>query len=202
MGNNPVVLKMVSNIETFKKLVETKMGPTAPDLHNLIMAVEEVLIEAPASSRTEYQGCYPGGLVEHSLNVVKLMSELNKAYGTNLSASSIVLTGLFHDIGKVGNGHEPYYTEKDSDWHRKQGILYDVNPQLSVVPVSTRSLFLLQKHSVKICEEEYLAIASIKDRPRSEENLPNPGESMLAVVLQQAIRVACLRGRGKTSLSL
>jgi len=202
---NPELQKAIENIETFKKLVADKVTGTPfnnkEQLLALVDKVEETLLVAPASTRTEYQGAFAGGLVDHSLKVVKTMVALNKAYEANLSASEIVLTGLFHDIGKVGNGTREYYMPNNSDWHNKRGIMYDINPDLINIPVSQRSLFLLQAHGVILSENEHYAIASIRDRARTgEESLPITNEPMLAVVLQQAVRTTCLRNQGRTSL--
>lgn len=200
---NPELQKAIDNIETLKKLVKDKVtNGRSAKLLKLVDSIEESLIMAPASTRTEYQGAFPGGLVDHSIKVVKTMVALNKAYESNLTADEIVLTGLFHDIGKVGNGKEDYYLPKNSDWHRKQGINFEVNPDLIAMPVHQRSLFLLQKFEVNLTENEHYAISSIRDRSRpGDESLPVANEPMLAVVLQQAVRTTALRGRGKTSLT-
>jgi response regulator RpfG family c-di-GMP phosphodiesterase len=196
--------KAIDNIEIFKKLVREKVigsGNRANQLLLLVDKLEEPLLVAPASTRTEYQGAYPGGLVEHSLNVVKTMAALNKAYEANLQAEEIVVTGLFHDIGKIGNGKKDYYLPKNSDWHNKQGIMYETNPDFVNTPVSLRSLYLLQSFGIALEENEHYAISSIRDRARpGEESLPVGNEPMLAVVLQQAVRTTALRNRGRTSL--
>jgi len=201
---SPELQKAIDNVETFKRLIRDKVtGPSnrAKQLLVLVDKVEESLVLAPASTRTEYQGAYPGGLVEHSLGVLKTMVVLNKAYEANLQSEELVITGLFHDIGKVGNGRQDYYLPKNSEWHNKQGIMYEINPNLVSIPVSLRSLFLLQSFGVQLTENEHYAISSIRDRLRpGEEAIPVNNEPMLAVVLQQAVRTTVLRNRGKTSL--
>jgi hypothetical protein len=129
------------------------------------------------------------------------MAALNKAYESGLTPEEIVVTGLFHDIGKVGNGEKPYYLSKSSDWHNRQGIMYETNPDMLNTPVSLRSLFLLQKFGVQLSEDEHYAISSIRDRSRpGDDSLPVANEPMLAVVLQQAVKTTALRNRGRTSL--
>lgn len=200
----PELQKAINNVEKCKVLVRDKV-PTdkANALLKLIDAMEEQLIVAPASTRLEYHGAFFGGLVDHSLRVVKIMALLNKSYEAGISSESIVTTGLFHDIGKCGDGNKEYYVPKTSDWHIKQGIMFEVNPTLLNMPPSLRSLFLLQKFGVGLSEEEHYAISSIKDRYRvGEESQAVMNEPILAVVLQQAIRVASLKGAGVTSLPL
>lgn len=200
---NPELQKAIDNIETYKRLVSEKVVDSSrkTGLLALVDSLEETLILAPASTRTDYHGAFPGGLVDHSLKVVKTMGALNRAYEANLSTESLVVTGLFHDVGKCGNGERDYYLPKNSDWHNKQGIMYEINPDMINMPVSLRSLYLLQSFGVKLSDEEHYAISTIKDRVRSsDESMFVTNEPILAVVLQQAVRMVCLRGSGKVSL--
>lgn len=58
---------------------------------------------APASTR--FHGNYPGGLVEHSLDVLDEMNVLRKAYHDHLNLSfsddSIKIVALLHDVCKA-----------------------------------------------------------------------------------------------------
>lgn len=200
---NPELTKAIENIETFKRLVSEKVVDVARKtaLLSLIDSLEETLILAPSSTRTDFQGAFPGGLVDHSLKVLKTMSSLNRAYEANLGTESLVITGLFHDIGKCGSEGRPYYLPKSSEWHNKQGIMYEVNPDVINMSVSLRSLFILQNAGVRLTSDEHYAISTVKDRVRAtDENLIVANEPILAVVLQQAIRVVSLKGSGRTSL--
>lgn len=200
---SPELKKAIDNIELFKKLITEKVANSnkRTQLLLLVSKMEESLLVAPASTRTEYHGAYPGGLVEHCLNVVKNMGSLNKTYGVNLLPEEIVVTGLFHDIGKAGTERFEYYLPKNSDWHNKQGIMYEINPVCINMPVSIRSLYLLQNFGVTLSENEHYAISSIRDRHRpGEENLPVNNEPYLAVILQQAVKMAVLLNRGRLSL--
>lgn len=199
----PELQKAVDNIETFKRVVSEKITDPSrkTGLLGLVDKIEETLILAPASTRIDYHGAFPGGLVDQSLKVLKTMSALNRAYEANLSTEGLVITGLFHDIGKCGTLERPYYLPKSSDWHNKQGIMYEINPDLVNMPVSLRSLYLLQSAGVKLSADEHYAISTIKDRSRTtDENMMVQNEPILAVVLQQAVRMVCLRGSGKASL--
>lgn len=198
---NPELTQAIQNIETFKGLIKSKAPSRSERLLDLVSLLEENLIVAPASTRTEYHGAFPGGLVSTSLGVVKAMGALNKVYEAGLDAENLVVAGLFYDIGKCGDEKTPYYVPKNSDWHRQQGIMYDVNPELLPMSVANRSLYLLQSAGIWLTKEEHYAISSIKDKFRfGEESLATGHEPMLAVVLQQAVRVVCMKGSGKTSL--
>lgn len=200
--NEDIINKLQSNWTTFKGLASSKLTDKRfGGIADLMESEEERIITCPASTRIDYHGAYPGGLVEHSLRVVKIMSDLNKTYGAELPSDSIVVCGLFHDFGKIGNEKHDYYVEKASDWHNRQGIMYETNQSLSSTAPALRSLWWLGRKGVALTEQEFLAIASIKDRSsRDDESVPVNGESMLSVILQQAVKVACLRGRGKNSV--
>ena len=60
---------------------------------------------APASTR--YHGAYPGGLLEHSLNVYDCLCDylarprVREVYGLDYSEESIAIVALLHDLCKV-----------------------------------------------------------------------------------------------------
>ncbi|MBO5305942.1 MAG: hydrolase [Clostridia bacterium] len=60
---------------------------------------------APASTR--YHGAYPGGLLEHSLNVYDCLCDylgrdrVRQKYGMDYSAESVAIVALLHDLCKV-----------------------------------------------------------------------------------------------------
>jgi hypothetical protein len=59
---------------------------------------------APAASKANFHGCYPGGLAEHSLNVTLMLLEENSKWGVkhSISEESCIVIGLLHDVCKVG----------------------------------------------------------------------------------------------------
>jgi hypothetical protein len=141
-----------------------------------------------------YVGAFAGGLVWHSLEVLKIMKELNKLYNANISADSLILTALFHDIGKIGNKTTDLYSPNDSDWHVKRGIVYKMNEELMTTPVPVRSLWWLSSYT-SLSEEEIHAITSLQHLHQmySSEYYNVP---MLTLVLQQAVRAACVKNKG------
>lgn len=85
------------------------------------------LFRAPAS--TKYHLCIEGGLLIHSVNVVKLALELKEKLMPDKSDESIILCALFHDAHKVtdGFGHNTYDKNNSSTsdkqpyfWNTKQ----------------------------------------------------------------------------------
>lgn len=199
--NNKVLEKVTENWNIFTGLVEKKVqDATVRDaLTELCVEIEDRLAACPASTRTEFVGAFPGGLVAHSLNVLRIMKELNKTYEAGLSADNLIITSLFHDIGKIGTPEEDYYLTQGSDWHRNRGILYEINPKIPVVPISIRSIWWLSSSGVPLSEHEIHAISSLQHvgQMYSQELYNAP---MLTLILQQSVRAACVIGKGKRTV--
>ena len=55
---------------------------------------------APASTR--FHNCFEGGLAAHSWDVYMSLKNLNEELKLNIPYDSVIITGLLHDICKVG----------------------------------------------------------------------------------------------------
>ena len=111
---------------------------------------------APASTR--FHLAKDGGLIEHSLNVVRTLLRLRECLAPDVSEESCVIVGLYHDVGKVGTAGQPYYLPNTSEWHvRNRGIKYVVNKDLVHMDIATRSLYLVSQH-VPLSDAEAQAI--------------------------------------------
>lgn len=201
MNQQALIEKLEKNFELFTNLVgRIKNDQARQALLALCKEQKDRLAAAPASTRLEHVGAYPGGLVEHSLNVIKIAKDLCKVFNANVDSDSIIITSLFHDVGKLGDDKNDYYVEQESDWHRsKLGMMYDFNPNVSRIPVCQRSLWWLNSSGCPLSAEEVAAISSLHhmNQMYSAEVYEAP---MLTVVLQTAVRVACMNGKGKTSV--
>lgn len=143
---------------------------------------------APGSSREEYHDCYPGGLAHHSLSVVANLWRLVKALCPDRwPKHKLAFVGLFHDLGKVGDGDVERYVPNPSEWHReKLGKLYEMNPELKWMPTSEAGLFILQRHGIEVDHEEYLSIR-LNDGQYTRENEPyRMREPQLALLVHWA----------------
>ena len=90
----------MENREKFKGLFSAWVkSPGGPELLAWLETTD--YFEAPAS--TKYHGAYPGGLVEHSLNVCR---ELMSSMTCDASTESRAVCALLHDVCKVGVYHE------------------------------------------------------------------------------------------------
>jgi hypothetical protein len=180
--------KIKKNWETYeslcKKAVKHGMG-------DLLESLGERLATCPASPRADQYCAYPGGLIEHILEVTSNMRKLAKVYELSLDIKSILKVGLLHDLGKVGDLNNTFYVDQDSDWHReKLGQFYKYNDELSKMSITHQTLFLLQHFGITLTREEWIAI-QLSGGSHFEENRFYVGaEPSLGLVLQQAKQMA------------
>ena len=125
---------------------------------------EERMMFAPASGREHFHNAHAGGYVEHVIHVtisaLKIKSVWEQSGATiDFTDEELVFAALHHDLGKVGDLAEDYYSPNDSDWHRKnQGLIYKHNPNLEYMTVTDRALYLLQHFNVKLTNNEYIGL--------------------------------------------
>lgn len=189
---------IVKNFELFKAQA-AKLGNRAGTILEFIDSNAERIMLAPASTKREFTCCHPGGLVEHSLRVLQNSAKLRQAYSLTdtVPTSSVLLVALFHDIGKIGTENKEYYVDNASDWHRdKLGIYYNVAERFQHVQVNQLSLFQLSKNKVEIDFDEWYAISTVGNKTQREDQ-PVQSEPWLAVLLQQAVKAACIQGKNK-----
>lgn len=138
---------------------------------------EERLCLMPASHKTAYHNCMPGGYIEHVNRVIQSALDIEKVWrlaGTanTFTTEELVFSALNHDLGKMGTKDEPMYLPNTSQWHiDNKGELYEVNHKLSFMSVPDRSLYLLTQHGIEYSENEYLAI-KLHDGMYDEANKP------------------------------
>ena len=81
---------------------------------------------APASGRAWYHNAFPGGYVAHVLNIIQWSLnyyELFKKQGMyldDITEESVIFAAMFHDLGKVGNMEEDYYSPNKDEWRAKK----------------------------------------------------------------------------------
>ena len=93
-----------------------------------------------------------------SVKIWNLWGE-NGASIDDFTKEELIFAALHHDLGKVGDLSEDYYTPNDSDWHRKnQGLIYKHNPNLEFMTVTDRALFLLQHFGISMTNNEYIGL--------------------------------------------
>ena len=156
-------------------------------INELLDKLGERLVMCPASPRENQYGCYPGGLVEHTLETTAMMRTLVDVYSIDIPVASLLKVGLLHEIGKVGNLTQDYFVDQISEWHReKLGQLYKYNEDISKMSVSHRTLFLLQHFGVTLTSDEWLAVQLASGSHFEENRFYVGNEPSLALILQQA----------------
>ena len=115
-------------------------------------------LTSPASTR--YHLNVEGGLLMHSVGVAETALRLRYLLAPDLSEESVVITALFHDVGKVGGSRKPYYLPNNNLWEvRNRGITYKVNPEIIAMNSAVRGLCLVSRF-IPLCEEEAQAIVA------------------------------------------
>lgn len=168
-------------IEQFQKLLTVSEQYFTPERHTLVVKMYDVLQErvgvAPASSHNHFHNCYPGGYIDHILNVIAASKGVVKLFakmgGTiDFTKEEMIFTAMHHDLGKLGDEEYPYYIPQTSDWHRKnRGEVYKINPKIPFMRAPERALYLLQRFGISVTKKEYYAIR-LSDGMFDESNRP------------------------------
>lgn len=153
-----------SNYDFIVKSVDTHLPDRADDIKTLFSKYEERFMLAPASTNKSNHGCFPGGLVNHIKHVIDISVELydtwkKLGYEMNFTLSEVIFCAIFHDFGKLGNETTKYYIDESSEWHRnKLGRFYKINPEISFMKVTDRSLFILNQENIPYSTNEFYGI--------------------------------------------
>jgi hypothetical protein len=153
---------------------------------SLLERIGEKILTCSASTEETVPGCGPGGLVETSLEVTSRMRAISKSVGVEVPVESIIVTGLLHNIGMIGDLERPYLLDQESDWHRKRGSLYKYNENIPRMPVAHRSLYLIQHFGIVLTPDEWTAISLSGGMHREENRFYIGSEPPLAFLLNQS----------------
>ena len=146
-------------------ITDTFEGERLENLNKMYDYFEERMCLAPASGKEHFHNAHAGGYVEHVLHITDLVVQIHELWSKNgatvedFTKEELIFAALHHDLGKVGDLVEDYYTPNDSDWHRKnQGMIYKHNPNIQYMTVTDRAIWLLQHFGVIMSENEYLGL--------------------------------------------
>jgi hypothetical protein len=188
-----------NNWETFKQLSK-KTGNyenRQEAIKVMLDKYEDRIVCCPASNNLNYHCAYPGGLVEHTLNVLKFAVSIKNVIDSSVPQESLIMSVLFHDIGKIGNDEFDYYINQDSNWHREKGMVYKYNPKLPYMPVAQRSIFLLQFNEVKLSSDEFTSILIHDGQYINENKSWAMKEPTMALIVHQADVLANKKEKGE-----
>ena len=148
-------MKERNSMEVKDKIVDLLKDTGRTGMINLIDYMEEGgFFTAPCSSK--YHLCREGGLAEHSLNVYYGMLEIDKALNAGLPNDSIIICGILHDLGKMGDYGKANYIENIL----KSGKVstaepYKTNPELSYITHEIKSISIAQRYILLTEDEEF-----------------------------------------------
>jgi len=206
--------KIVENWESLLKIIEDNFtGERKTNLLKLYKHFEDRILYCPASGKDFYHGAYPGGYVEHVLNVVYFAMVLDniwvkEGFVKNYSDESLIFAALNHDLGKIGDEENEYFISHNEKWRKERGEIYIHNDKIRFMEVQDRSLWLLQDFGIKVSQSEMLAI-KLHDGMYSEGNKPylvayTEGKQLkdnLPVILHHADMMATMIEKSKWSSS-
>lgn len=124
-------------------------------------------LSSPASTR--FHNDFEGGLLCHSVSVTEILLKIKEILAPDIDSESCVVTGILHDVGKVGYAGKPYYiANPDRQGFGNRVRKYIVNPRVVSMGLAVRSLFLVSQF-IQLTEEEAQAIV-YHDGQYIEEN--------------------------------
>ncbi len=160
--------------QELREVVKTECpGPDHKAFRMMVKQLLPILRDTPASGKTDYHGAYTGGLLVHTTEVIKTALRVAESSGgvrisdamlndVDVPRGSIVKAAFFHDLGKIGDGQDPYYLPQDNEWRRENlGEIFTINWEMNnrqYLPVPVRSLWFAQHHGVPLTQAEYQAI--------------------------------------------
>ena len=135
--------KVIDRKESFDKFLKLLEGETT-------------WLTSPASTRFHLSEEH--GLLKHSIGVAETLLRFREFLAPAITEESCVIVGLFHDAGKLGIPGKPLYLPNENEWMVKnRGIRYMINPDVVVMGLAVRSIYLVTKH-IHLSEVEAQAI--------------------------------------------
>ena len=144
-------------IEMYQKYIKR---PGSEKLLEFLLSSHSDFFQAPASTR--YHGNYPGGLVEHSLNVYECLKDyLNRprvknTYGLNYSEESVAIVALLHDVCKINCYKKGFRNVKDENGKWQQVPSYDYEDSIPYGH-GEKSVYIITGY-MRLSREEAFAI--------------------------------------------
>ena len=144
----------MDNKERFLSLCKAIDRPGIDEL--LAWLEENRFFTGPASTR--FHGSYPGGLLEHSLNVYDELKRLLSIYPEiTPGEDTIVIASLFHDLCKVNLYASETRNRKNASGQWESYEAYVTDERFCFGGHGSKSVFLIQ-HFIKLTPEEAVAI--------------------------------------------
>lgn len=126
-------------------------------IHDLMEWLEKSdFYTCPASTR--FHGNWPGGLLEHSLNVYDELKRLLTIYPeVSVSDESVAIVSLMHDLCKVNFYSSEKRNRKNEEGKWEQYDAYTIKEKMVFGGHGSKSMFIVQNF-IKLTPEEAIAI--------------------------------------------
>lgn len=189
-GGNP--------LDNKQKYISAVTGLNRPGIGKYLEWLEETdFYIAPASTKPSYHGCYPGGLLQHTLNVMTVACDLwqvcnKRLKNVNCTKESVLFCAALHDVCKIN-------TYKPCSWkgHEKEYVVVDENYPL--VGHGEKSLVKALQLGIDLNNDEMEAIrwhmgwfdSGAREYP-STYNFNTASKKPLVKIIQTADMLACL----------
>ena len=159
--NGADAMHKLSNEERFISIFKEKIRRDGSEkLLDYLCSDNCDFFTAPASTR--YHGAYPGGLLEHSLNVYDCLCDylarprVREEYGLAFSEESVAIVALLHDLCKVNFYVESTRNVKGEDGQWKKVPYYTIEDQLPYGH-GEKSVYIVSGY-MRLTREEAFAI--------------------------------------------
>ena len=154
-----------SNWEKFLGFIDTYIsGERGEKLKQFYLRHEERFVMMPASHKSQYHNCFPGGYIDHVNRVVEAALKIDAVWREfemvdTYTTEELVFSALNHDLGKFGDEQNASYIEQTDQWRRdKLNETYMFNDRLEYMTVPDRGLYLLMTNGIEYTKNEFLAI--------------------------------------------
>jgi len=195
--------QIVKNWNVYEKFCHSVSEPRCSAISKMLEAIGSELAVTPASARVDFHNAFSGGLVEHSLRVLRNAVKYSSSMLIPVDRESLIIATLFHDLGKIGDGKRPYYVPQPDKWRREhRGEMYAHNDKLTYMSVPLRGLFILNSFGVTLKEDEWLSIYLNDGWVVQENKTYCLKEPPLVHVVQTADYLATLQEKRGDDLSL
>jgi hypothetical protein len=151
-------IKFLNNIDTYIPFSRGKQ------LKEFYLKHEERFVMMPASHKSQYHNCFPGGYVDHVNRVVDAALQLDAVWRNfgmidTYTTEELVFSAINHDLGKFGDEQNASYIEQTDQWRRdKLNETYMFNDRLEYMTVPDRGLYLLISNGIIPTKNEMIAI--------------------------------------------
>jgi hypothetical protein len=161
--------QLQENYDKFLNFIKKAFAKQPERMEKLLHMYSETelgveLTIAPASGKLHFHSAYVGGYIDHVMNVCKNSMGMMKQFKENggfidFEVEELLFAALHHDLGKLGDGKNPYYLPQDNDWARKnKSEEFVLNGALHYMDVTHRALWMLNQYGIKYTEKEMIGI--------------------------------------------